>query len=195
MIKIGSQNFNLFLTDGYNHPHTNERMVEIPLAKWFIERHKHDVIEVGAVMPYYDTIKHEVVDPTDPWPWCTRKSVSDFSYESKKVLSISTVEHVGFNKFLPCSECKSYDKEKSSMQAVDAVELLRRAMSYLITWPAGYHTGLDEYVTKAEDVVMLKRIGFQDWIVVPSLLGVKFMDPWYCGNGLFVLTNCKELHH
>lgn len=193
MVKIGSVDFNLFLAEGYNNPHTNERMIEVPLARWFIEKHNHAIVEIGAVTPYYGEVKHEVIDPNDPWPGCIKKGVSDFSYENKNVLSISTVEHVGFTDFCPSPLCQSYDKEKDSKEAREAVDLIRKAQSYLITWPAGYHEGLDEYVAKSEDTIMLKRVDSQSWCMAADLTDVKFMFPWNCGNGLYIVTNCNEL--
>jgi hypothetical protein len=63
MIKIGSIEFSLFLVEGYNNPYSNERMIEIPLARWFIGRHNHQIVEIGAVMPYYDKVERQL--PTD----------------------------------------------------------------------------------------------------------------------------------
>jgi hypothetical protein len=86
-----------------------------------------------------------------------------------------------------------YDIERNEVATVEPLNRIRKSSSYLITWPAAYNEGLDNAMKDSEDLIMLKRIGPQEWVPVKSLSGVKFMYPWNCGNGLYILTNCKEL--
>jgi hypothetical protein len=183
-MKIGSIEINLFTDKGYNNPNITERMIEIPLARWFIKQHNNYIIEVGAVTPYYDTINHEVIDPYDNWPGCMRIGAKDYPYENKNVLSISTIEHIGHGE---------YSQPKNPKDAQEVLERIRKASSYLVTWPVGYHTELDAYVADAKDLLLLKRINFQEWEIVKTLEGVRYMYPWVCGNGLCIITNCNEL--
>jgi len=183
-MKIGTEEFEFFTIRGYNDPWANERMIEIPLARWFIKKHDHKITEVGAVTPYYDKITHEVLDPYDPWPGCIKKGVNDSTYEGQNVLSISTIEHVGHGEFY---------QEKNPKEAQNALEKIRKASSYLVTWPAKHHIELDDYVSGAADLVMLRRMAFQNWAVIKTLADVRYGSPWSCGNGLYIITNCKEL--
>lgn len=183
-MKIGSVTLDLFLAHAHNDPYATERMIEVPLARWFIAHHNHAIMELGAVTPYYDQPQHEVIDPFDPWPNCIRKKAAECDFLNKNALSISTIEHIGHGE---------YNQQKNPQDAHDILDNLRKAASYLVTWPAGFHIELDNYVQAASDVIRLKRTAFQNWEVAANLEGVKYLSPWHCGNGLFIITNCKEL--
>ena len=124
----------------FNHPHggkgtlDNARAVELVLGLRYIDFVAGELVEVGAVTPYYVRSPHDCVDPTD------RKAnikgfAQDYDYKNKNVLSISTVEHIGTGDYrLP--------KQKEL-----AFEVLRKihgeSKSCLITWPIGYNETLD----------------------------------------------------
>lgn len=184
-IKIGSVNFNLFLVKGNcGDPWSTERMIEVPLALWFMKKHNNQIIEIGAVTPYHTSIQHKVIDPYDGYPKCIRKDVNDLTYENENILSISTIEHVGHGE---------YNQKMNFNETQDALERIRKSNSYLVTWPIGYNIELDNYVSGSNDLILLKRTDFQQWSVISDLSGVQYGKPWNCGNGLCVITNCKEL--
>ena len=90
----------------YNVTWENERCVELALAfRWIEEKEASNIVEIGAVMPYYDEnpytphmgkiiFTHDVIDPYDE-----RATIRDFmenhDLSMKNVLTISTIEHIG----------------------------------------------------------------------------------------------------
>ena len=184
-MKIGKVDIELFAVQGHNDPYATERMIEIPIGRWFLNKYGPKILEIGAVLPYYQEVTHDVLDPYDKWPKCIRKGVNDVSYEGLNVLSISTIEHVGHDE---------YNQVKNPKDAQEAIDRIRKADTYLVTWAAAYHSELDNYIINSSDVIKIKRTAFQKWEVVNDLSGVKFMSPWHCGNGLYVVTNCKDLY-
>ena len=58
----------------YSKTWNTEREIEIAVALRWLKENPNDVVEVGAVMPYYqDEVKHEVIDPYDE-----RATIMDF---------------------------------------------------------------------------------------------------------------------
>jgi len=96
-MKIGTVDITLWSKENsYNNASNTERMVEIPLAEWFIKKYgNQSFMEIGAVSPYYFDISHHVFDITDPYEHCLKINVKDISYTNTRVLSISTIEHMG----------------------------------------------------------------------------------------------------
>lgn len=119
-----------------------ERAVELALADEWIKVREQDpaVIEIGAVTPYYWPCRlKNILDPSDPSPFVTeKKSVFDVSFAGRKVLSISTFEHIGSGE---------YGLIKDDVLAVKALEkVLKEAGEFLITVPIGYNSFLDKYL-------------------------------------------------
>lgn len=123
-----------------------ERSVELALADSWLSRYEKDseVIEIGAVTPYYWPCRVlNVVDPSDQHPLVSsRSSFFDISLHAKRVLSISTFEHIGSGE---------YNLENNEGLALQAVEkLLSEASIFLVTIPIGYNKALEEYILRAE---------------------------------------------
>jgi len=121
---------NLFGEHWYNNPETNERNVELPLAKSFLLRHKDNfknVVELGAVTCYYYEVSHKIVDLHDRHPKVTNMDGRKFDWTGWNVLSISTIEHI-----------------------LNGFEVLKKivetANSWLITIPVGFNQTLDEQI-------------------------------------------------
>jgi len=64
-MNVGSLFFNIWDGYNYNNAANTERMIELPIAMWFINHFNSIIIEVGAVSPYYWQIIHPVFDPYD----------------------------------------------------------------------------------------------------------------------------------
>ena len=97
----------------YNDPENNERKAELPIGFWFIDRFEGDVIEIGEVTDFYAEACHPVYDLCTERPTTIKKDAFDVDYREKNVLSISTVEHVGFG---------DYGQPKVPHQAIEASE-------------------------------------------------------------------------
>jgi hypothetical protein len=118
-----------------------ERSVELSIANDWLTT-KDDVIEIGAVTPYYWPKRiSNIVDPTDDHKLVNiRASVFDVSLENRNVLCLSVLEHIGAGDYgLDCSPGLS----------IGALEIvLMQSKSALITVPVGYNKQLDNYIFK-----------------------------------------------
>ncbi len=119
-----------------------ERTVEIPIAEKWLALAGKDVWEIGAVTcNYFQPLRVEkIIDPYDKHPSVTDKvSMMDVDLREKKVLSISTVEHIGK---------PNYEGNKAnsslSVQALD--KIFSESPCFLITFPMMYDSRLDEYI-------------------------------------------------
>jgi hypothetical protein len=150
----------------YNAAATNERTIELPLGKYFIDKFKNNIIEVGAVTPYYYECKHKVYDLHDPYKNCIRKdfSMCDIFYKNENVLSISTLEHIGFNdyskqhgRYLKNRWCEGFEILK---------KIVAYSKNYLLTIPIGYNPILDENIKQFDTkYIICKRIDNNEWII------------------------------
>ena len=120
--------------------HIGERRIEVPIAReWLKQQQESSVIEVGAVLPYWQQVHHEVVDPYDPNLQGTRyEDAENCDFTGRSVLSISTIEHVGRGEYGDFRDAFKAGRVLS--------KIVREARSYLITLPMGYHPGLDRQV-------------------------------------------------
>lgn len=132
----------LYLADRYNTTWLNERTVEVPIAL----NHVNDalarggtVLEVGNVLSHYGLSGHVVVDKYEQAPGVINVDVMDFNPEEKfdLVVSISTVEHIGWDE-LP----------REPEKAIEAIEHLRSLVApggeLVVTIPPGYNEFLDQ---------------------------------------------------
>jgi hypothetical protein len=132
----------------YGHTWNTEREIEIAIALRWLERNQQDVVEVGAVMPYYqDNVKHEVIDPYDP-----RATIRDFMENQDllimNVLSISTIEHIGTTDYAT-NERQNIVDEDAAINALK--QILDDADNCLVSFPVGYNKFLDAWVEENLD--------------------------------------------
>jgi len=141
--------FDLFEHDhncGWKTSLMTERALELAIANGWLEDHAHeDVVEVGAVSPYYwEGRVKTVIDPGDSHPAVThRQSLFAFDFTGRSVLSISTLEHVGTGEY-----------RLTMLRKEDCVAALRRLVeqsrSCLVTFPTGVAPALDAFVMSPE---------------------------------------------
>lgn len=142
--------FSIYSHEYRDHPHNttirNERAVEVVLAERFLAEFNHpQVLEIGAVTPYYIERSHVVADPFDDHPRVTIKArAEEIDYTGRDVLSISTLEHIG-------------ESEGSARDGAWPVveRLVRDCRNCLITWPVGLNPGLDQAARTVQDQLML----------------------------------------
>ena len=118
-----------------------ERSVELALAKEWLKEHPTNVIEIGAVTPYYMPRKvKDIVDPTDLHKLVNYHiSMFDMDLTGKNVLSISTVEHIGTGDY-------GFQENTNAVKAIK--KIIRESNSCLITYPIGWNPYLDEWTLK-----------------------------------------------
>jgi hypothetical protein len=119
-------------------PYVSERCVELAVADaWLGHRPPAEVMEIGAVTPYYWPHRvATVVDPFDEHPLVTHRASLFELRLDKPVLSISTFEHIGK------SDYGSTEPEESSTLAFR--KLFDEAPQFLVTVPMGYNSRVDE---------------------------------------------------
>lgn len=177
-----------FFNCGYAETRMTERSVEIALAVEYLKTCQDNVVEIGAVTPYYfhDDKIIDIVDPTDEHNRVNMKaSMFDYDLRQRDVLSISTVEHIGTQDY-------GMNEEKT---VVDAIEkIINEARQYLITAPLGYNKLLDDWVknNKGNSAVRILKRGIRNnWMEVPPQYfeecvgGIKYTPLW--ANGLVII--------
>ena len=148
----------------YGSSWNTEREIEIAVALRWLNENPNDVVEVGAVMPYYqDDVKHEVIDPYDP-----RATIVDFMENQDllmmNVLSISTMEHIGTTDYAT-NERQNIVDEDAAINALK--QILDDADNCLVSFLVGYNKCLDAWVE--ENLDKLKCFGYKK--IVWSLNG------------------------
>lgn len=127
----------------YNLTHLNERMVELAIARHFIDRdleRQHDGVEVGNVLGHYEPRMHTVIDLYEgaSFHQVTRGQQvinADVTYVSQSyrapwVASISTVEHTA-----------------NPMRTIDRLmTMVEPGGRLLVTFPTGERAELDTFV-------------------------------------------------
>ena len=126
----------------YNATWRNERAVEIPIARGFLEGACPDrVLEIGNVLSHYGAVSHMVVDKYEQAEGIRNEDVCDFKSDKKYelILSISTLEHVGWD-----------EEPKDESKVLRAFENLRRLLApggrLVVTIPLGYNPSLDRMI-------------------------------------------------
>lgn len=136
---------------GYTCARMTERAVELALAKEYVNSCSAEIVEIGAVTPYYfyDEKISTIIDPTDIHRRVTKKSLFDCDLRNKNVLSISTVEHIGTSDY-------EMHEERNAVEAIQ--KILEESASCLITAPLGYNKLLDEWVKENQSNSMIKLL-------------------------------------
>ena len=132
----------------YGHTWNAEREIESAVALRWLERNRQDVVEIGAVMPYYhDDVRHEVIDPYDP-----RATIVDFMENQDllmmNVLCISTIEHIGTTDYAT-NEKQNIIDEDAAINALK--QILDDGENCLVSFPVGYNKCLDVWVEENLD--------------------------------------------
>lgn len=129
-----------YIDHPYNGTITNERAIEIAFGKRYLNEF-NDVIEIGAVMPYYGHESHLIYDPFDPHPKSIKEFAENLDIKNKNVLSVSTIEHMGGAE--GHGNCFRAEKPNAPVEFLE--KLLAEANSFLVTLPVGQNTHLDTY--------------------------------------------------
>lgn len=117
----------------YNTTISNERAVELAVARHWLKGRTGDGLEVGNVLGHYGTHGHRVVDLHEQAPGVDNLDVFDLTGTYDWAVAISTIEHV------------HWDQERIASAAAAAVEhLLTLTDALLVTVPLGWHPTLDE---------------------------------------------------
>lgn len=155
----------------YNSPKMNERTIEVALGLWFLRRQlrrqvvfsgsdSRPLIEVGNVMAQYWPPSDRLNGRVIPWTIVdlvdTGVDAGDVSFVNTSVLSLSTVEHIGYdNEGLRHSAGRRADQSALGLErwvagwddaATLAARMTEEASDFLISFPIGFNPRLDEVV-------------------------------------------------
>ncbi len=139
----------------FQHPKnlvwTNERSIEIPIIMDYIKKSPaQNILEVGAVLPhYFPQFKHDVVDKFERGKNFINEDILSFKPKEKYdlIVSISTLEHVGFEDDL--KDSKGILKALNNLK----VNCLAEKGKMVITLPLGYNKDVDGHLFN-------QRLGF-----------------------------------
>lgn len=161
----------------YNHPRTNERRVEIPIAKKFLDdqerKPRKPIIEVGNVLYHYFKCHHDVLDLYERQKGVRIIHEDVLTFEPKKkyqvAISISTVEHT-----------------KNPILAIDRIISL--APKVLITFPIGKFY-IKELVKKYNFNFMVRMDADNNWeqCTYNVVANYKYGEPFKWANAIAIL--------
>jgi hypothetical protein len=160
----------------YNETWNNERAVEIPIVWNEVEQHDAErILEVGNVLSHYYPVHHDVVDKHEKGDGIINADVVDFHPEKKYdlIVSISTLEHVGFNE-------EGFSEQPGLMahpeKTLHAIQNLKGLLSHrgkiIATVPLGYNVALDQLLREGNKSIFtstfyLKRVSRNNhWVEV-----------------------------
>jgi hypothetical protein len=156
------------------------------LAKRAISQFRvDDILEVGNVLGFAGVVGHTIVDKYEVGPGVVNVDIMEYRPERqfKLVVSISTVEHVGWDE-VP-------EQPSKAAEALEVMGALGEAL--LITIPVGYHPQLeDSFVSGPFDDVALavktSRVG--RWVRRPldEIPNLQYGRPYAFGNGVLIGT-------
>ena len=140
----------------YNTTRLNERAIEIPIVRHWLQR-EGSILEVGNVLGHYpDAPESAVVDRWEQAPGVLNIDVFDVTGSWDQVFAISTVEHVRWD-----------ENPREAGGSVAAIEHLRSVLApggrLIVTIPTGWNDPLDEWLaagaTGADRACTLVRDG------------------------------------
>jgi len=174
----------------YNMTWASERMVEVPIAKSYLDRFAvKPILEVGNVMSHYFPARHDIVDKFEQAPGIINQDILEYrpgkAYDL--VFSVSTFEHIGFD---------DEAQESSGKKILEAIAACRKLLApdglFLLTVPIGYNPDLDDLIRtgdlKAAREIYLRRPGRRRWEPTSKAEALKcrFKTPYPYANGLLI---------
>ncbi len=173
----------------YNITWCNERAVEVPLARWYLEQAEGPVLEVGHVLGHYGTHGHLVLDKYENAKGLVNEDITQWQTDRRfgLILSVSTFEHIGFDDDV---DGASGDKIKAAIAACRA--LLQPGGRLVFTVPLGYNPDLDQLIESdhlgQDRGWFLLRQGPREWkeVTKHQVMGTRFGKPYPFANALLV---------
>ena len=173
----------------YNVTWANERCVEVPIARAYLEQAAGDTLEVGNVLGHYFPVRHTVLDKFEHAPGVVNADFVGYAPGKKfsLILSISTFEHIGFD---------DEGEGSSSAKILAAIASCRRLLApsgkLVVTVPLGYNPELDALIERDQlgqaNASFVKRVARREWREVPraEAIGARFGSPFPFANVVWV---------
>lgn len=172
-----------------------ERIVELPIVLEELKHHAGQrILEVGNVLSHYVPIHHDVVDKYEKAPGCMNYDIVGYRPSGLYdfIVSISTVEHIGWNEY-------EKDPEKSVRALHYMKSLLKKGGRMMVTMPWGENPALDAHLRSArcifDSLRFMKRISRRNtWrqATAEALDSSRYGSPYPFGNVLVIGTVAKN---
>jgi SAM-dependent methyltransferase len=188
--KFKNEEFKFFIST-YNNTWDNERGVEVAIFKKFlddgIKDHKR-ILEIGNVLnKYFTEKKWDIVDKFEKAVGVINEDIAEYTPPKKydMILSISTLEHVGFDD-------DSVDPEVVDRALENIKSMLNIGGVFVFSDPLGYNKAWDKKIFEnsydLDDIIYLKRTGYRDWVEssLLSVAGVEYDFPYSNANALAI---------
>lgn len=161
-----------------------ERIVELPILKRFLNRHRgKKILEIGNVSSHCSNVKTLVVDKYDPAKNVFNMDAVDmdkYCGGADAVVSISTLEHIGRD-----------EEIKDPEKAIRSFELLleiAKEKPILITIPFGYHEKLVATLSGLSRTRFMRRNIRNEWreCAYEECKGIQYGYPFRHANAIAV---------
>lgn len=139
----------------YNTTFDNERAVEVAIALNLLSEAKEKrVLEIGNVLSHYTNMKRDVLDKYEKGAGVIQQDVVNFTPSAKYdlIISISTLEHVGFDE-------EPKDPEKFAAAIKNVQSMLAPGGRLFFTIPIAYNP--DAVTTLSENTLVENQYYFQ----------------------------------
>ncbi|MBI5459109.1 MAG: hypothetical protein HY987_05195 [Methanobacterium sp.] len=172
----------------YNEAWGNERSVEIPIIKKYVDEYDCDeILEVGNVLSHYFKTCHDVVDKYEKVDGVINQDVVDYNPKKRYrlIVTISTLEHVGWDE-------EPQDPEKVFLALDNLKNCLAPGGKLIVTIPIGGNPHLDNFLKTGKinftENYYLKRISQSNrWVELGSdFIEASYGSPYPLANALFV---------
>lgn len=168
----------------HNQPRYTERTLEVAVGLWFMRRALLSAyaevlaqggtalapLELGNVLGNYWPEEDRVQGRYLPWQVADLgdnglDATAIVSFAGGRVLSISTVEHIGYDNegsehFNGFRMNKGFDSWVRAWEAAPALlgRLVRESKEFLITFPVGFNPRLDSFVAQTPSISRFARV-------------------------------------
>lgn len=189
-----------YFIDRYSCTWSNERAVEVPVFVKILDdalRSNKKVLEIGRVLDHYlkNDGKWDVLDKYEAAEGTINEDIADYVPSDKYdlVISISTMEHVGFDE-------EDGDAQKI-IPAIDNVlnKVVSRNGNFIFSVPLGFNKFLDEKIyigeLRTKNIKYLKRDDRMRWREsnMEEVKGSIYGDPYYVSANAIAVVSSKTL--
>lgn len=167
-----------------NNTSINERIVEIPIIRNYVEGQKGPILEVGNVLGQYIGRRWTTVDLTEKEEGVQNCDILDWKGGPYDVIvSISTFEHIGVD--------HGNIPERAITAILHCTSLLAPNGRFIFTIPLGYHPMLDEWLLEQwkGTKYFLKRVSEDNcWSQMEKddVKDAKYGEPFKYANALII---------
>lgn len=130
----------------YHPAWDNERAVELPIIwDFYMNSNAEKVLEIGNVLSHNYQHSHDVVDKYEEEEGVINEDIVSYDPPAKYdlIISISTLEHVGYDENGECPE-KFYEALENIQR------LLAQGGEFIMTAPLGYNPIVDRFFRRRD---------------------------------------------